>query len=180
MTEQVAIAARGLNGVAEAGFTPAYRRYALIMLTVVYTTNYVDRQILSILLQPIKMELHLSDTHLGFLGGIAFAIFYATLGVPIAMWADRSNRRNIIALALTIFAGMTAVCAFVQSFTQLALARIFVGVGEAGSSPPSHSMIADMYPPEKRGAALGVFSLGVNIGILIGFLTGGWVAQWYG
>ena len=180
MTEQVAIAARGLNGVAEAGFTPAYRRYALIMLTVVYTTNYVDRQILSILLQPIKMELHLSDTQLGFLGGIAFAIFYATLGIPIAMWADRSNRRNIIALALTIFAGMTAVCAFVQSFTQLALARIFVGVGEAGSSPPSHSMIADMYPPEKRGAALGVFSLGVNIGILIGFLTGGWVAQWYG
>ena len=145
-----------------------------------YTANYVDRQILAILMQPIKLELGLSDTQLGFLSGLTFAIFYATLGVPIAMWADRSNRRNIVALALTIFSGMTVVCGFVTSFAQLALARIGVGVGEAGSSPPSHSMIADMFPPEKRASAMGVYSLGINLGILIGFLVGGWVSQWYG
>ncbi|MGB5093626.1 MAG: MFS transporter [Parvibaculum sp.] len=165
---------------ATGGFTPAYRWYALSILTLVYTVNYVDRQILSILLQPIKMELGLSDTQLGFLSGIAFAIFYATLGIPIAFLADRSSRRNIIAISLTLFSGMTALCAFVGNFWHLALLRIGVGVGEAGSSPPSHSMIADMFPPAERGAALGIFSLGVNIGILIGFLVGGWMTQWFG
>ena len=169
------------GGVApSAGFTPAYRNYALFVLMIAYTANYVDRQILSILLQPIKEDLLLSDTQLGFLSGITFAIFYATLGVPIAMWADRTNRRNIVALALTIFSSMTVVCGFVTNFAQLALARIGVGVGEAGSSPPSHSMISDMFPPEKRAAAMGIYSLGINIGILIGFLVGGWVSQWYG
>jgi predicted MFS family arabinose efflux permease len=160
--------------------TPAYRNYALIVLMLAYTANYVDRQILAILLQPIKMELGLSDTQLGFLSGITFALFYATLGVPIAMWADRGNRRNIITLALMIFSGMTVLCGFVTNFAQLALARIGVGVGEAGSSPPAHSMISDMFPPERRAAAMGVYSLGINIGILIGFLVGGWVTQWYG
>ena len=162
------------------GFTPRYRTYVLIVLTAVYTVNYVDRQILSILLQPIKEELLLTDTQLGFISGIAFAIFYATLGIPIAMLADRWNRRNVITIALTLFSGFTAACAGATNFLQLAAMRIGVAVGEAGSSPPSHSMIADMYPPEKRGAALGVFSLGVNIGILIGFLIGGWVSQWFG
>ncbi|HMM13974.1 MAG TPA: MFS transporter [Parvibaculum sp.] len=164
----------------DTGMTPAYRNYALIVLMFAYTANYVDRQILSILLQPIKLELGLSDTQLGFLSGITFALFYATLGIPIAMWADRGNRRNIITLALTIFSGMTVVCGFVTSFAQLALARIGVGVGEAGSSPPAHSMISDMFPPEKRAGAMGVYSLGINIGILIGFLVGGWVSEWYG
>ena len=160
--------------------TPAYRRYALLILLLVYASSHVDRQILAILLEPIKRELVLSDTQLGFLSGIAFAIFYATLGIPIAMWADRSNRRNIIALALATWSGMTVLCGMAANFLQLALARIGVGVGEAGSSPPSHSMIADMYPPAERGTAMGVFAAGANLGLLIGFLVGGWVNQWYG
>ena len=162
------------------GFSPAYRNYALFILMLGYTANYVDRQILAILLEPIKQDLGVSDTQLGFLSGITFAIFYATLGVPIAMLADRTNRRNIVAAAIAIFSTMTVVCGFVTSFAQLALARIGVGIGEAGSSPPSHSMISDMFPPEKRASAMGIYSLGINIGILIGFLVGGWVTQWYG
>ena len=160
--------------------SPQYRRYALFLLLLVFTSSHVDRQILAILLEPIKHELALSDTQLGFLSGIAFAIFYATLGIPIAMWADRSNRRNIITLALAIWSGMTVLCGMAANFWQLALARIGVGIGEAGSSPPSHSIIADMYPPAERATAMGTFSLGVNFGLLIGFLVGGWINQWYG
>lgn len=160
--------------------SPQYRRYALLLLLLVFTSSHVDRQILAILLEPIKHELVLSDTQLGFLSGIAFAIFYATLGIPIAMWADRSNRRNIITLALATWSGMTVLCGMATNFWQLALARIGVGIGEAGSSPPSHSMIADMYPPAERATAMGIFSLGVNLGLLIGFLVGGWINQWYG
>jgi MFS family permease len=160
--------------------TPQYRRYAMLLLVLVFTSSHVDRQILAILLQPIKLELQLSDTQLGFLSGVAFAIFYATLGMPMAMWADRSNRRNLIALALATWSGMTALCGLAANFWQLALARIGVGVGEAGSSPPSHSMIADMYPPAERAGAMGIFSLGINFGLMIGFLVGGWINQWYG
>ena len=162
------------------GITAAYRRYALIILLLVFASSHVDRQILAILLEPIKHDLVLSDTQLGFLSGIAFALFYATLGIPIAMWADRSNRRNIIALALATWSGMTVLCGMAANFSQLALARIGVGVGEAGSSPPSHSMIADMYQPAERGTAMGVFASGANLGLLLGFLVGGWVNQWYG
>ena len=170
----------GVSAASDGSFiTPNYRRYALGLLTAVYTVNYVDRQILSILLEPIKIELSLSDTQLGLLF-TTFGIFYATLGLPIAMLADRTNRRNVITAAMTIFSGMTVACAFVASFWQLMLARILVGVGEAGSSPPSHSMIADMYEPKSRATALAVFSLGVNFGIFVGFLIGGYVAQWYG
>lgn len=168
-------------GPARTPGTPgSYRGYALAVLTAVYVSNYVDRQILSILLQPIKLEFGLSDTELGFLSGISFAIFYATLGMPIAMWADRGNRRNIIALATTVFSVMTALCGMAQSFVQLALARIGVGIGEAGSSPPSHSMIADLYPRAERATAMAIFALGVNVGILIGFLVGGWVNEFLG
>lgn len=181
MTDRAGAASGVAGGLAPSqGFTPAYRNYALFVLMLGYTANYVDRQILAILLEPIKQDLGVSDTQLGFLSGITFAIFYATLGVPIAMLADRTNRRNIVAAAITIFSTMTVLCGFVTSFLQLTLARIGVGIGEAGSSPPSHSMISDMFPPEKRAAAMGVYSLGINIGILIGFLLGGWVSQWYG
>jgi len=181
MTDQVSdMRAAHVAPAVKGEFSNAYRNYALFMLMLVYTANYVDRQVLAILLQPIKLDLGLTDTQLGFLSGITFAIFYATLGVPIAMWADRSNRRNIIAMALTLFSGMTVLCGYVTSFAQLALARIGVGIGEAGTGPSSHSMIADMYPPEKRASAMGFYSLGINIGILIGFLVGGWVSQWYG
>jgi len=158
----------------------ARRRYALALLTTVYVINYVDRQILAILLEPIKNAFTLSDTQLGLLSGVAFAAFYATLGMPIAMWADRGNRRNIITLATTVFSLMTAACGYAQSFTMLLLARIGVGCGEAGSSPPSHSIIADLYPPNQRATAMAIFALGVNIGILIGFLVGGWINEYFG
>jgi MFS family permease len=160
--------------------TAQYRRYALLLLLLVFTSSHVDRQILAILLQPIKQELLLSDTQLGFLSGVAFAIFYATLGIPMAMWADRGNRRNIITLALSLWSGMTVLCGMAANFWQLALARIGVGVGEAGSNPPSHSIIADMYSPAERSTAMATFSLGVNFGLLLGFLLGGWINQWYG
>ena len=168
------------NGATPATMSPGYRRYALMILVLGYTSSHVDRNIMGILLEPIKADLLLSDTQLGFLSGIAFAIFYATLGIPIALVADRGNRRNIVAWAIAIWSGMTALCGLAGSFWQLALARIGVGVGEAGSSPPSHSMIADMYAPNERASAMAIYSLGVYFGVMIGFLVGGWVAVWYG
>lgn len=153
------------------------RRYALGVLVVVYTFNFIDRQILAILLPAIRAEFGVGDAVLGFLAGTAFALFYATLGVPIALLADRWNRRNLIALSLTLWSGMTALSGFAGSITQLALARIGVGVGEAGCSPAAHSMIADYYPPEKRATAMGIFTLGISGGIMLAYLTGGWVVQ---
>jgi MFS family permease len=154
--------------------------YALGLLTVVYTFNFIDRQLLAILQESIKAELTLSDSQLGLLTGFAFAIFYVTAGIPIARWADRSNRRNIVALSLFIWSGMTALSGYVQNFLQLLLARIGVGVGEAGGSPPSHSMISDIFPPNRRATAIGFYSMGVNIGILFGFLAGGWLNEFFG
>ena len=161
-------------------FTEATRRYALSVLVVVYTFNFIDRQILSILLEPIKLDLGLSDTQLGMLTGFAFAAFYATLGIPIARYADRSNRRNLIAVALTIWSGMTALSGLAQNFFHLLVARIGVGVGEAGCSPPAHSIIADYYPANRRATALGIYSLGIPVGILFGFLAGGWINEFFG
>lgn len=156
------------------------RSYTLFVLVVVFTSSHVDRQIMGILGQPIKESLALSDTQLGMLTGIVFALFYATLGMPMAMWADRRNRRNLIAFSVFTWSFMTAACAFAQNFTQLLLARIGVGVGEAGSNPPSHSIIADLYPPAERATAMAIFGTGINWGILIGFLVGGWINEWYG
>lgn len=153
------------------------RRYVLAVLFVVYTFNFIDRQILAILLPSIKAEFGVNDTVLGFLAGPAFAVFYATLGVPIALIGDRWSRRNLIAIALALWSGMTALSGMATSVTQLALARIGVGVGEAGCSPPAHSMISDYYPPEKRSAAMGIYTSGISIGIMLAFLVGGWVAQ---
>jgi MFS family permease len=123
-------------------------------LFLAYVINFVDRQIVSILAEPIKKALGLSDSMIGFLGGPAFAIFYATLGVPIARLADLWVRRSIIAIGLTLWSGMTALSGFSQSFTQLALARIGVGVGEAALSPPAHSLLADYFPVSRRSTAL--------------------------
>ena len=156
------------------------RNYTLAMLVAIYASSHVDRQIVSILAESIKLELMLSDTQLGFLIGLSFAIFYATLGIPIAILADRYSRRNIIAVSVIVWSGMTALCGLAGSYLQLALARIGVGIGEAGSSPPSHSMISDLYPPEKRATAMGIYASGINIGVLIGFLVGGWVDEIYG
>jgi MFS family permease len=120
-----------------------YRTYVLNLLVIVNVFNYLDRQILSMLLEPIKRELQLSDTALGFLTGIAFALFYTCAGIPIAHWADRGVRCSIIALGLAVWSGMTAITGFAQNFTQLALARIGVGIGEAACTPPSHSLLSD-------------------------------------
>lgn len=154
-----------------------YARYVLGLLTVVYVVNFVDRQVLSILLQSIKDDLDLTDGQLGLLSGTAFGIFYATLGVPIARLADLFSRKWVITASLAIWSGMTALCGTASGFTSLLLYRIGVGVGEAGGSPPSHSLISDYFSEEKRGTALGIFSLGVPIGILIGFLAGGWLDE---
>ena len=156
------------------------RRYALGVLVVVYTFNFIDRQILSILLEPIKHELLLSDTQLGLLTGFAFAMFYATLGIPIARFADRGNRRNLIAVSLAIWSAMTALSGAAVNFVYLLIARIGVGIGEAGCSPSSHAMIADYYPIRTRATALGVYALGIPIGTLFGFLAGGWINQYFG
>jgi len=153
------------------------RRYVLGLLVVVYTFNFIDRQILAILLPAIKAEFAVTDTILGFLAGSAFALFYATLGVPIALLADRWNRRNLIALALAIWSGMTALSGVAANIVHLALARVGVGVGEAGCSPPAHSMISDLYGPEERSTAMGIFTLGISAGIMIAYLAGGWVAE---
>lgn len=154
-----------------------YKWYAVGVLTAVYASSQVDRQIMGMLLQPIKLELGASDTQMGFLVGLTFAVFYATLGMPIAMLADRTNRRNIITAAITIWSGMTVLCGYAANFVQMALARVGVAVGEAGSTPPSHSIISDLFPAETRGTAMGVFALGVNIGLLLAYLGGGWLSE---
>ena len=156
---------------------PFYRYYVLAVLTVVYVFNFVDRQLLVILQEPIKAELNLSDTQLGLLTGFAFALFYVICGIPIARWADKGNRRTIIALALTIWSVMTAMCGLAANYTHLLLARVGVGVGEAGGSPPAHSMISDIFKPKNRALALSVYSIGIYIGILIGFAAGGFLAD---
>ncbi len=149
----------------------------MAVLVVVYTFNFIDRQILSILLPAIKSEFVLNDWVLGFISGSAFALFYATLGIPIALIADRWNRRNLIALSLLIWSCMTALSGTAANITQLTLARIGVGIGEAGCSPPAHSIISDYYPPKQRSSAMGIYSLGISAGIMIAYLAGGWVVQ---
>ena len=156
------------------------RTLTLALLTLVYLFSYMDRYILAILLELIKKDLRLSDTQLGLLSGFAFAVFYATLGLPVARLADRSNRRNIIAVALALWSAMTAACGLAGNFVQLLAARIGVGVGEAGSGPPSHSIIADLYPPEKRAGAMAIFSSGVVLGGSLGTIVGGLVAAQHG
>lgn len=154
--------------------------YALCLLTVVYSFNFIDRQLLAILQESVKADLSLSDTQLGLLTGFAFAIFYVTAGIPIARWADRANRRNIVSLSLFIWSFMTALSGMVQNYAQLLAARVGVGIGEAGGSPPSHSMISDIFPPNRRATAIGFYSMGVSIGILFGFLAGGWLNEFFG
>lgn len=153
----------------------AQRRYAMVILAIVYMFNFVDRQILAILLPAIKAEFGSSDTVLGMLAGTAFALFYVTLGVPIAQYADRANRRNLLAACVAIWSAMTAVSGFAQNIWHLALARIGVGIGEAGCSPAAHSMISDLYPPEQRSSAMGFYTIGISVGIMLAFLAGGWV-----
>jgi MFS family permease len=164
----------------EATFAPRRRTLTLILLTFAYFFSYMDRQILAILNEDIIKDLHLSDAQMGILGGMAFAIFYAGLGIPVAWLADRSNRVRIIAGALAIWSAFTALGGLATNFWLLLGARVGVGIGEAGSSPPSHSIIADLYPPDKRASAMSIYSLGVGLGAAFGTIIGGVVATYYG
>ena len=157
-----------------------YPNYVLAVLFFVYVFNFIDRTILSILVEDVKRELGVSDTAMGFLTGIAFALFYTVAGIPIARWADVGVRRSIIALGLTVWSLMTAASGLVQNFGQLVAARIGVGVGEAAGSPPAHSLIADYFPPERRATALSIYSAGIYVGVLFGYLAGGWVNEFFG
>ena len=154
----------------------AYRGLVLAMLLLVYTFNFLDRQILGILVQPIKADLGLSDTQLGALGGVAFALLYSTLGIPFALLADRTSRSWVITASLTVWSGFTALCGLATGFWQLFLFRLGVGVGEAGGVAPSYAMIADYFPPEQRARALSNYSLGIPIGLAGGALLGGYIA----
>ncbi|MCB2048177.1 MAG: MFS transporter [Novosphingobium sp.] len=158
----------------------AYRRYAMSLLLMIAIINYLDRQVVYILGEPIKQELELADWQLGLLSGLAFGLLYTFLGLPIARLAERSNRPLIIASATGVWSVFTVVCAYVTNFTQLALARVGVGVGEAGCTPPAHSLIMDYAPPEKRSSALAFYGLGPPIGGLLGMAFGGLVADAYG
>jgi MFS family permease len=157
-------------------------RAMLLTLLIVYILNFLDRQIVAILAEPMKAEFGLSDTQLGLLAGPAFAVFYAVLGVPIARYADRprTNRVWLISISLAVWSAMTAVCGLAQNFVQLALARVGVGVGEAGCTPAAHSLIADSVPPEKRSSAIAFYGLGIPIGGLLGLIIGGIVNDLYG
>lgn len=161
-------------------YSDQYRRYVLIILTGVYAFNFIDRQILVILQESIKRDLGISDTQLGLLTGFAFAIFYVTMGIPIARLADKYNRKNIVTVSLVVWSSITALSGLAQNYIQLLLARIGVGIGEAGGSPPAHAMLSDYYPPEKRATALSTYSVGIYIGILIGLFVGGVLDQAYG
>lgn len=158
----------------------AYRSYVVWLLFVIYVFNYCDRQILSIVLEQIKLEFELHDWQLGMLSGLAFAAFYSTLGIPIARMADTRNRVNIISASIVIWSGFTAVSGLAQNFWHLLIARIGVGVGEAGASPSSYSIISDYVEPKKRATALSIYSMGVYGGSALGFFVGGMVAHAYG
>jgi MFS family permease len=163
-----------------APYSPNYRAYVLCVLWLTYILNFVDRQLITILLEPIKLEFGASDTAMGFLSGFAFALFYASLGVPVARLADRWSRRNVIAISIGLWSAMTALCGLAGSFWQLALARVGVGIGEAGGTPPSHSLIADYFPVEQRATALSIHATATQFGVLIGMLGGAVVAAEYG
>ena len=161
-------------------YTENYKKYVLLVLTGVYVFNFIDRQILVILQESIKADLGLSDTQLGLLTGLSFALFYVTLGIPIARLADTSNRKKIITISLTVWSAMTVVSGRAMNFTQLLLARIGVGIGEAGASPAAHSMISDYFPANRRATALAVYSMGIYIGILIGYIFGSQLDAYFG
>ena len=157
-----------------------YRYLVVGLLAVVYTFNFMDRQIMSTLAEPIRKELHFSDTALGALSGLTFALFYTTCGIPVAWLSDRFRRVWIMAAACGIWSVFTAACGLANNFAQLAVSRIMVGAGEAGGSPPSYSLISDYFPAKERGVGLALYSLGVPLGTMLGVALGGGVAAAYG
>ena len=157
-----------------------YRQYALIVLMAVFMVNFIDRQVINILAEPIKKDLHLHDWQIGLMSGFAFALCYSTFGMPIARVAERHNRPLIIATAITVWSGFTVLCGFAQNFTQLILLRVGFGIGEAGCTPPAHSLIMDDSPPEKRASAISIYHMGVPLGSLVGLAMGGIIADLQG
>lgn len=157
-----------------------HTHYALFMLATIYVFNYIDRLVISILIEPIKLEFGISDTQVGLLSGVAFALFYTVFGFPAGRLSDRIGRKPVIALACIAWSGMTMLCGLATSFAMLLLFRIGVAVGEAGGTAPSVAMVSDLYPPEKRSRALSVFLMGPSLGAVFGLGLGGWIAQIYG
>lgn len=158
-------------------YTLAYRNTVLGLLVVAYTFNFIDRTIISTIGQAIKVDLELSDQQLGWLSGLSFALLYTTLGVPIARLAERRSRVDIIAVAIVVWSGFTALCGTATSYVQLLLYRVGVGVGEAGLSPAAHSLISDYFEPRKRASALSIYAFGIPLGTMFGAIAGGWIAQ---
>ncbi|HEY9092654.1 MFS transporter [Parasphingorhabdus sp.] len=165
-----------LQGAPSDSVSALRRNVALGMLFLVGTINFVDRQLLSVLVEPIRAEMQFSDTQFGLLTGMAFALFYAAMGVPVAMIADRWNRVKLIGIACVVWSGFTAACGLVSNFWQLAVMRFGVGAGEAGGTAPSLSLIADYYPPDRRPLAIGLFTLNGPFGVFVGAAFGGWAA----
>lgn len=158
----------------------SYPYLVLLLLGLVYTFNYLDRQIVSILAEPIKRDLNLSDTQIGLVSGFAFAVFYTTFGIPVAWLADRANRVRVVAAACFLWSLFSGLCGLAGNFAHLLIARIGVGVGEAGGAAPSMSIISDYFPPHRRGGAIGLWSLGVPLGATAGVALGGWAAAEFG
>ncbi len=163
-------------GIADAGERRLGKR-VLLLLLLAYVFNFIDRQIIGILAVPIKAELALSDRQLGLMGGVAFALFYSTLALPIAWFADRKSRIAIISASVAVWSLFTALCGLAQNFWQLFLARMGVGIGEAGGVAPSYSLIADYFPSRSRARAMAFFSLGIPLGSALGIFFGGWIAS---
>lgn len=161
-------------------YSRRYSAYVLFILTLTFTFNFADRQLMTILLEPIKAEFGASDTAMGLLSGLAFMLFYATLSVPIARLADRVSRRGVIVASLALWSAMTALCGLAVGFWTLAAARVGVAVGEAGGTPASQSLLADYFPPERRSTALGVYATGSHLGILLGLFGGALLAHYWG
>lgn len=171
-----------VSPAAEAPALPGrlYRRYALTLLMAIYVLNFLDRQVVSILAEPIKQDLNLADWQLGMMTGLAFAVLYTVLGLPVARWAERGDRPVIISLAVALWSGFTVLCGLAQTFTHLILARIGVGVGESGCTPPALSLIAETTPERQRASAISVYMLGAPVGSLLGLAVGGLIADAYG
>jgi MFS family permease len=155
-------------------------RYALAILTIIYTLNFLDRTVINILIDPIKRDYHLTDTEMGLITGFGFVLMYSLLAWPVARWADRGNRRNILTAGLVIWSGMTALAGIARNALQLTLARFGVGVGEAAGTAPSASMISDLFPAGQRAMAMSVYQLGPVFGGFLGAFIGGWINQYYG
>ena len=148
-----------------------------MLLMLVYTFNFIDRMIIVTLGQAIKVDLQITDAQLGLLQGLAFAVFFTTLGIPLARLAERFSRVNIIAVCLALWSGMTVLCGAAANYAQLFLYRMGVGIGEAGCSPPAHSLITDLYAPGSRATAISIYSLGIPLGMMFGAMAGGWIAD---